>query len=315
MPNAHERRFPVGRLVLSALEAVPVGTPRGVVIAIHGSGYTSKYWDCLHESANSLLRVGSDLGFRVIAIDRPGYGLSRDADSAYLGIDAQSAVLGEFIADLRAESPAVPIFLIGHSLGSVIAVRLAAVDAAEHIAGIDVVGLPVQWRSDIRVAVEALLNGESRDLASEPARLAMYFGPPGTYDPRVLSLERLMSQRVPRREMQDSLTSQAMLAELGPLVRVPVQHTVAEFEGSVAGGEAVLAQGYSLFCNSLRVVSYLQTNTGHNVSLHKVGRAYHLRAMTFFEEIIACRARSAIDASPVVDGVDESVVEGMEAAL
>jgi hypothetical protein len=43
------------------------------------------------------------------------------------------------------------------------------------------------------------------------------------------------------------------------------------------------------------------------VSLHKVGRAYHLRAMTFFEEILACRCLSPVEASPVV--------EGMEAAL
>jgi pimeloyl-ACP methyl ester carboxylesterase len=307
MPDSHERRLPAGRLVLSGLEALPAATPRGVVIALHGSGYTSRYWDCLHESSNSLLRVGSDLGFRVVAMDRPGYGASRDADSAYLGIDAQAAVLAELIADIHAESTAVPIFLIGHSLGSVIAVRLAAVDAAEHVAGIDVVGLPVQWRSDIRSAVEALLNGESRDLASEQARLAMYFGPPGTFDPRVLSFERLMSHRVPRGEMHDSLESEAMLASMGPLIRVPVQHTVAEFEGSVAGGEAVLAQGYSLFCNSARVVSCLQANTGHNVSLHKVGRAYHLRAMTFFEEILACRSLSPVEGSPVV--------EGMEAAL
>src|SRR5258708_18161980 len=106
----------------------------------------------------------------------------------------------------------------------------------------------------------------------------MFCGRPGTFGQRVLRCERLMSHRVPRGEMQDSLESEAMLASIGPLIRVPVQHTVAEFEGSVAGGEAVLAQGYSLFCNSPRVVSCLQPNTGHTVSLHKVGRAYHLRA-------------------------------------
>jgi pimeloyl-ACP methyl ester carboxylesterase len=304
MSDSRERRFTAGRLVLSGIEALPAGTPRGVVIAIHGSGYTSRYWDCVHEAANSLLGVGSDLGFRVLAIDRPGYGASRDADSTYLGIDAQAAVLGAMIAGLRAESALVPIFLIGHSLGSVIAVRLAAVDAAEHVDGIDVVGLPVQWRNNVRSAVEALLRGESRDLASEQARLAMYFGPPGTFDPRVLALERLISHRVPRAEMQDSLQSEAMLANMGPLIRVPVQHTVAEFEGSVAGGEAVLAQGCSLFCNSPRVVSWLQANTGHNISLHKVGRAYHLRALTFFEEILAGTSLARVGASPVLEGME-----------
>src|SRR5712671_1406127 len=107
MSDSHERRFTAGRLVLSGIEALPLSTPRGVVIAIHGSGYTSRYWDCLHEAANSLLGVGSDLGFRVLAVDRPGYGASRDAASAYLGIDAQAAVLAELIAALHAESARV----------------------------------------------------------------------------------------------------------------------------------------------------------------------------------------------------------------
>jgi pimeloyl-ACP methyl ester carboxylesterase len=303
MPDALDRRFTAGRLVLSGIEALPAAAPRGVVIAIHGSGYTSKYWDGVHDPSTSLLRVGSELGFRVLAVDRPGYGASSDAGSEFLGIDAQGAVLGELVAGVHAESPSLPIFLVGHSLGSVLAVRLAAVDAAPYVAGIDVVGLPVRWRSDVRSAVEALLSGES-ELPSGPVRLAMYFGPPGTFDPRVLTLERLITHRVPRAEIQGSLESEAILAALCPLVRVPVQHTVAEFEGSVAGGDAVLALGHALFSNAPRVVSCLLANTGHNVSLHKVGRTYHLRALRFFEEILSSPSLVHVDANPVAEGVE-----------
>jgi hypothetical protein len=139
----------------------------------------------------------------------------------------------------------------------------------------------------------------------------MYFGPDGTFDPRVIALERLISQRVPLTEMAESLQSEAMLQSLAPLVRVPVQHTVAEFEGSVAGGEAILAQGFTLFRNSARVASHLQSNTGHNVSLHFVGRAYHLRALTFFEEVLACRSVTSVQ----IRAETAVMTDGIEAAL
>jgi hypothetical protein len=101
-------------------------------------------------------------------------------------------------------------------------------------------------------------------------------------------MEASFSQRIPREEMEDSLASAQMLRELAPLIRVPIQYTVAEFEGSIAGGADALAGGRALFANSARVDARIQPNAGHNVSLHKVGRAYHLRALTFFDEAIAC---------------------------
>lgn len=62
---------------------------------------------------------------------------------------------------------------------------------------------------------------------------------------------------------------------------------MAEFENSSNGGPAVLARGVSLFTNSPRVVSHLQVGSGHNISLHKVARAYHLRALAFFDEVLS----------------------------
>jgi pimeloyl-ACP methyl ester carboxylesterase len=303
MGEFHDRRFDVGSMVLSGIECVPVTAARGVVIALHGSGYTSRYWDCPHETASSLLRMGADLGFRVVAIDRPGYGAAHDIPGEKTGLDAQAVVLGALIASVHAESAQLPVFLIGHSLGSLLAVRLAASEAAAHVAGVDVMGLPVQWRSDVRSHVELVLNGVAPLFPSEQMRLAMHFGPAGTFDPRVLELERSFSHRIPRKEMEQSLHSARMLREYAPRVRVPVQHTVAEFEGCIASGEEMLARGRSLFSSSRRVAVYLQANAGHNVSLHKVGRAYHLRALTFFEEIIAS---AELDGMPVAAIVGEA---------
>jgi pimeloyl-ACP methyl ester carboxylesterase len=293
MRGVQERRYRVGSHTLSGIEVEASGEPeRGVVVALHGSGYTSSYWDCPHDPSSSLLRLGGALGFRVVAVDRPGYGAARHGGALCSSIDDQAAILGEFVAGIHAESGCAPTFLIGHSLGSLLAVRLAAREAAEFVSGVDLAGLPIQWRPDVLSALEALLGGVTTTLVSAESRLAMYFGPAGTYDPYVLEIEPSFSQRIPRAEMEGSLASSHMLRELAPLIRVPVQYTVAEFEGSIAGGADALAAGRALFANSVRVDARIQPNAGHNVSLHRVGRAYHLRALTFFDEAVACQEPS-----------------------
>lgn len=285
-------------MLLSGIEAVPASNPRCVVIAVHGSGYASRYWD-LPEPLSSLLRLGRDLGFRVIAVDRPGYGAAAGVAPENLGVDAQAKILGELTARIRAEAPAVPVFLMGHSFGALLVVRAAAGEAADRVTAIDVAGLPVQWRPEVRAAVEARLRGEPSTFSSTQSRLALYFGPPGTFDPHVLDLERALLRRIPRTEIEESLDSAQILLEYAPRVRVPVQYTVAQYEASIAGGQLALSRGRALFSAAPRVDAHLQANAGHNVSLHKVGRAYHLRAFTFFEEVLASMEPAHGDASGV----------------
>jgi pimeloyl-ACP methyl ester carboxylesterase len=297
MDPFRERHFDAGPMLLSGIEAMPASEPRCVLIAIHGSGYSSSYWD-LPEPLSSLLRLGRDLGFRVIAVDRPGYGAASGIASERFGVDAQAEVLGALTARIHAEAPAVPVFLMGHSFGALLVVRMAASEAADCVAAIDVAGLPV-----VRAAVEARLRGEPSAFSSRQSRLALYFGPPGTFDPYVLEVESTLLQRVPRIEVEASLDSVRILQEYAPLVRMPVQYTVAQYEGSIAGGQLALARGRALFTAAPRVASYLQANAGHNVSLHKVGRAYHLRAFAFFEEVLASIAPGMSDVADLVGHV------------
>jgi pimeloyl-ACP methyl ester carboxylesterase len=53
-----------------------VAEPRAVVIAFHGGASTAAYFDCPEHPRLSLLRTGPELGFTVVALDRPGYGAS-----------------------------------------------------------------------------------------------------------------------------------------------------------------------------------------------------------------------------------------------
>jgi pimeloyl-ACP methyl ester carboxylesterase len=280
-----ERCYRVGPVELSGLECGPARTPRGVVIALHGSGYLSRYWDYPADPAASLLRQGRALGYRVIAVDRPGYGRSGAADADTACLESQARILADLIAQVRWESRPAPVFLVGHSLGSLVAVRLAAREAAANVAGLDVTGLPVRWRTDIRAAVESDADGFGSSLHDTRRRLALFYGPPGTYDPRVVTAETEFTHRIPRIEMRDSLASPQILRALAPKVRVPVQSTVAEHEKVIVGGRQSVTANRALFSSSPRSVARWQPRAGHNVSLHHVAGEYHARALAFFDEI------------------------------
>jgi pimeloyl-ACP methyl ester carboxylesterase len=290
-------QFDTGVGVLSGLDAWPDEPPRGVILALHGSGYTAGYWDGPHDSSTSLLKLGRAVGFRVVAVDRPGYGASRGLPGSRRTLDAQAEVLGALAVSVTAESGSVPLFLVGHSMGSLLAVRLAAVEAIEHVVGLEVSGLPARWRPEMRAAVEELLAGRPTALSTGIDRLATYFGPVGSFDPRVLEVESTFSQRIPRLEMAQSLESPSLLPRLAPRVVAAVHYTMAEFEGSIPGGPDGLAYGLSLFSGAARTVANVEPNAGHNVSLHRGGRAYHLRVLAFFEELIAQTARSGPEAN------------------
>ena len=74
-------------------------------------------------------------------------------------------------------------------------------------------------------------------------------------------------------------------------VRVPIQLTRAEFENSSGGGREGLERCGALFTSSPRVALQWQVASGHNISLHRVARAYHLRAIAFFDETLARAGR------------------------
>jgi len=294
------REYAAEGYTLSGIEAGPLDGGRGVVLALHGSGYSGRYWDANADPDNSLLRLGARLGFCVVAIDRLGYGRTGElADTALPSLDNQARLLGAVIRGLRARCPGVPLFLIGHSLGSLLAVRLAAREGAGEVAGLDLAGLPVTWRPELQASVAAGADRFGAELRKVRARAALFFGPPATYDEAMLTPE--FAQRVPRVEITDSLTSPDLLRELAPDVRVPVQCTVAEFEGALLAGRDAVDRDIALFTAAPRTVSRWQPGAGHNVSLHRIARAYHLRALAFFDEVIAM---NAIDAAGQVPDVE-----------
>ena len=139
------RMVDAGGVPMSALVA-EVPDPQAVVVALHGGGTTSVYFDCPGQPQLSLLRTGAALGYTVIALDRPGYGssalypeaLEDPAQRVELAYSAVEAILGE-----RARGAG--LFILGHSNGCELALRMAADDRGAELLGLELAGTGLRY--------------------------------------------------------------------------------------------------------------------------------------------------------------------------
>jgi pimeloyl-ACP methyl ester carboxylesterase len=87
------------------------------VLLLHG-------WANDVETLRPLMRMVKDLGFRVFAVDLPGFGLS-DTPQGPWGVDEYVNLVSKLLDELALNR----VSIIGHSFGGRIAIKLAARDA------------------------------------------------------------------------------------------------------------------------------------------------------------------------------------------
>jgi pimeloyl-ACP methyl ester carboxylesterase len=271
---------------LSGTDTRPAGAPRATILALHGGGYSAGYWDHPLDPTASLLTLGPALGYRVAAIDRPGYGASHGLVGDSVRADRQAEIVFDLIDTLRAGGDTgAAVFLIGHSMGAVLALHMAASARAGAIAAVDISGLPF-------VFDEALANKQqlaSLDFLpdnSREFRRALFYGPDGTFDAGMIAAEERLIRPIPAAEIIDAVECPVSTPVLAPKITVPVRITRAESDVSSGGGREGLEGCGALFTSSPRVELAWQRDSGHNISLHHVARAYHLRAIAFFDETL-----------------------------
>lgn len=276
---------------LSGLQAVPPGKPRGLVVALHGGGYDARYWHHPEMAPASLLTLGSLLGYEVVAIDRPGYHRSAGLAPRGLSLLEQSERLFAVIERVDA-GRRLPLFLIGHSMGAILALIMAAAAEGGGIAAVDVSGVPLRYPPEMVAVLSTFQNAAAAAGATHTPAVTeellrhMFYGPDGSFDPKIVRSGE-HEHPVPLVEAIDAAACPDMLPPLLWRIGAPVQWTVAEHENSSVGGQAILDEARSLLTASRHVRMQIQRDSGHNISLHYVAMAYHLRGYAFFEELQA----------------------------
>jgi len=274
---------------LSGLLVEPDGQPRGLIFALHGGGARAAYWHSPVDPGSGLLELGARLGWRVLAVDRPGYGVSADQDSPGFTAAEQGALLEQALA---ATGPwDLPIVLAGHSLGAIVAAHMAAAGRPPGLAAVAFGGLPLVYTAEqtARMAL-ADISGPvmTRPTGGTRPDPASWFGPAGTWDPRLAEHRRALVTRTPTAEFLDARDAPAALPAVLSRITVPAQFAVAEHEQTTAGASILLRAARQALPGAGSDV-FMVRDSGHNLSLGRAARAYHLRLLAFAEALLVSR--------------------------
>ena len=261
--------------------------PRAVVVAFHGGASTTAYFDCPGHPRLSLLRTAPELGFTVVALDRPGYCASAPYPDAMQRPDQRVALVYGAVDKMLGSKPrGAGLFLLAHSAGCELAVRLTADERAEQsgVLGLELAGTGLQYADAaneiLKTATATHRPAGLRELLWHPAHL---------YPAEVLSgitnsstgalYEATMVKDWPRQDFP------ALAAQ----VRVPVQFSFAEHERVWKSDPGALAEIAAMFTAAPRFMVNEQVGAGHNLSLSVSAAAYHLRVLSFVEDCVVAR--------------------------
>ena len=272
-----------------------VHRPRAVILALHGGAAMSAYFDNPDRPRSSLLRLGAALGFTVIAIDRPGYGTSSPYASQLESHDRR-AELVYAAADrlLGADSPGAGLFLLGHSAGCPLVIRMAATRHRPDLLGLEIAGSGLHHHSYML----GFMDERRRDPSPPPrpgrSLYELLWKPPGLYPSDVVGGARFASA-TPDYEAAVGEQWPTDFPELAARVSVPVHYSLGEHERVWQTGPEALAEIAALFTASPHVELLELANSGHNLSVGRTATAYHLRILSFVEECVVARLTAEED--------------------
>lgn len=216
----------------------------------------------------------------MLAIDRPGYGLSASGLAKGQLLAEQVATLRAALTRYTALCPAgAGVFLLGHSYGGKVALAIAAEERGAGILGLDVSGLGRRYAVNPEEAIE---HPDHRDWA-------LHWGPLGLYPPRTFRLAAPLVSEIPALERDETAAWPDRFRGIAARVQVPVRLTFAEHEGWWRTDEESLAEIRELL-SAPRVVVERLPHAGHNISLGLAARTYHLRALAFLDECLTSSA-------------------------
>ncbi|MES1241505.1 MAG: alpha/beta fold hydrolase [Acidobacteriota bacterium] len=256
-----------------------------IQVALHGSTYSHLYWDWpLQPETYSYVRRATSAGYAVLNLDRIGIGRSDRPPAADVTIGSNAYVVHQIVQALRGGDLVVPSFgriraervaLVGHSLGSLIAIQEAA--TWSDVDGVALTGLShtvtpalgevllYPANLDPRFAGQGVPDGY---LTTVPGTRGVFYSLPSA-DPLVLALDEATKETATGAELDTAFPALALsvgihvpaLVEVGDLDRA----FCADPSCSVSGSLGIEA---GLFPADACVETAAIAGAGHDLNLH-----------------------------------------------
>ncbi len=251
--------------------------PRAVIVAIHGGGTTSIYFDCPGHPESSLLRAGAAHGFTVVALDRPGYGSSAPYPEAVARPEQRVQLAYAAVDRILGERPrGAGVFLMGHSGGCELAMRMAAERTRWRSAGYRTGGhRPALPPGGPR-------NAQGGNPGTPPVRSASncYGIQRNCIRPKCSAGQRFIPGAPPYEDLMVSNWARQDFPALAPAVRVPVHFSIAEHEKVWQTDTSAMAEIAAMFSGAPRFEVHHQPGAGHNISLGHTAADYHATVLS-----------------------------------
>ena len=262
-----------------------------MILAIHGGGTTAIYFDCPGHPSLSLLRTGAAAGFTVVALDRPGYGSSAPYPDAMATAEQRVNLAYGAVDRILGERPrGAGLFVMGHSGGCELTMRMAADERGADLLGIELAGTGRHYHH----ATREILKTATRE--RRPAGIyEMLWTPERLYPPEVLNGSTISPSAPPYEDQMVSDWARQTFPALAPAVRVPVQFSIAEYEKVWQTDDSAMAEITALFSGSPRFTVNRQPDAGHNISLGHSAADYHRNVFAFVDECARTAAPSATE--------------------
>jgi pimeloyl-ACP methyl ester carboxylesterase len=262
--------------------------PKAVIVAIHGGGTTSIYFDCPGHPESSFLRTGAAHGFTVVALDRPGYGSSAPYPEAVARPEQRVRLAYGAVDRILGERPrGAGVLLLGHSGGCELTMRMATDTHAERggdLLGIELAGTGRHYHP----AAREMLKTATRERRPSGLRELLWH-PTELYPPEVLNGATVYPGAPPYEDLMVSNWARQDFPALAPAVRVPVHFSIAEHEKVWETDASAMTEIAAMFSDTPRFVIHHQPDAGHNISLGHTAAAYHATVLAFAEECLSAQ--------------------------
>jgi pimeloyl-ACP methyl ester carboxylesterase len=261
------------------------GQPRALLVALHGGTYSSKYFDT---APSRLLELCASLGYSILALDRPGYGTATSVPQDQLAFDGQVPILQQALEKIWNEygQQSAGMFLIGHSIGGMIALLLAAEKPHEHLLGVNMTGAGGLYNEQTKVAFASLVSDEPTVMMTIAIKLRAMYGPEWSYPAEQAQYDPQRDVPTAAIELAEAQRWGARMPEVAAQVHVPVQFIVPEYDHIWRSDAEALGPVAAMFSAAPFVDVGVQRLAGHSVELHTLAHAFYLKILSFVEECI-----------------------------